>query len=152
MGRVRLGQRQGDAGVGKVLRQRFDDEAMPSTRSDGSPRLVAPASHVNVGRGAPTLTGTSVSAAVMSAVAAVVWSRHPALSRADLVREIYEAGLPLPTSAPADTCPFGVPGPCPVRRVSLCTALTSLGAGGIACTPPSALAAGTPPFAPGSAR
>jgi hypothetical protein len=130
----------------------YADHALALTRPEGRPRLAA------LGLGGegwrhgtlspPPLTGSSVSAAVMSAVAAVVWSRAPGLSRAELVSEIYEAGLPLPTAAPADACPFGVPGPCPVRRVSLCSALLSLGAGGITCTPPPALAAGTPPFAP----
>lgn len=116
---------------------RFDDEAMPSTRSDGSPRLVAPASHVNVGRGAPTLTGTSVSAAAVSGTAALLWSYFPDLSAAEIMDAIYAGAYEF--DVPAD---YALVGTNPMkRRVDACRAfnfvldLEGEMAGHLACAP-----------------
>lgn len=70
------------------------------------------------------LTGTSVSAAAVTASIAAVWAASPALAPAEVITLLHEHAMPL--GAPADTCAPGVPG-CDVRRISPCGALSAIG-------------------------
>ena len=70
------------------------------------------------------LTGTSVSAAAVSASVAAVWAAAPDLAPAQIVSVLHEQAIPL--GATADTCAAGVLG-CDVRRISPCGALSALG-------------------------
>lgn len=112
-----------------------DDRALAIGRGAGRPRLAAPATHAVADRfdgprPAPTrvLTGTSVSAAVTSAIAAVIWGYRPELSREAVVDAVLTSAVPL--GKDADFCLGGVA--CPlapgstareIRRVGLCPAL-----------------------------
>jgi hypothetical protein len=67
----------------------------------------------------PPLTGSSVSAAVASAVGALVWAARPALGAAGVEAALYGGGIEVDA---ADQCPLEQPG-CASRRVSVCGAL-----------------------------
>lgn len=81
----------------------------------------------------PPLTGTSVSTAVVSAIAALVWTVQPSLTVPGVVSAIYRGGVDL---GEGDACPRGS-SLCRSRRASVCGALRAAGAA-IACTPPAA--------------
>lgn len=76
------------------------------------------------------LTGTSVSAAAVSATAAVVWAADPTRTPEQVTRRLYDHGVPVGLTA--DTCTLGL-SPCAVRRVSLCNALGAFAGSGWAC-------------------
>lgn len=71
----------------------------------------------------PPLTGSSVSAAVASAVAGLVWAARPLAGPADVEAALYWGGVEVNA---ADQCPLGEPG-CVSRRVSACGALGYVG-------------------------
>lgn len=134
---------------------RGDDQPLASTRLQGRPRTAAPGAHAvasdvdTSGNAVPTdvLTGTSVSTAVVSGIAATIWGYRPELSGFELMELVRQASVDLGT--PADFCLGGTP--CPwsatdprrsIRRVSLCRALqTACAAGAGRCPPPSAIPA-----------
>lgn|GEM_PF-6088836 len=98
-----------------------------STRKQGEAARVAYADHVVVpdpsdpmGRTA-TLTGTSVAAAVVSTTAALVWSYHPALTPAEVMDLLSQAGEDLGRK-PDFAFPSGSMS-ASVRRISLCQAI-----------------------------
>lgn len=99
------------------------DSEMVSSRELGMPRLAAAASHA-VARdrqgltGDEMRTGTSLSSAVASAAASLVWSYRPEMSPARVMEVLYESGGL--TSATAD---FGGGTSIPVRRVDACSAV-----------------------------
>ena len=116
-------------------------EALAGTRDNGRPALVAyglqvPADLKFQVPGAlgepvfdsPVLSGTSVSAAVVSAVAAAVWYYNPGWTAAEVMEHVWQASMLL--GPPADYCighPSGgtPPNPCrEVRRVMLSRVLT----------------------------
>ncbi|MCH9686361.1 MAG: S8/S53 family peptidase [Deltaproteobacteria bacterium] len=70
---------------------------MPGSRDGGNPRLAAAATYGVAGGSNLTtgLTGTSVSAAVVSGAAALVWSYAPALTAHEVMDIIYASGEPL---------------------------------------------------------
>lgn len=72
----------------------------------------------------PALTGSSVSAAVASAVAALVLAYQPTRSIYDVEKALYEGGR---ITGKADQCMIGYGG-CDSRRVSVCGALQKAGA------------------------
>ncbi|MBV1860235.1 MAG: S8/S53 family peptidase [Nannocystaceae bacterium] len=96
---------------------------MLSSREFGMPRLVAAASHA-VARprhGLPDLTirtGTSVSAAVASAAASLVWSYAPDLSASDVMDVLYTSGVS--SSVLSD---FGVGAAVGIHRIDTCRAV-----------------------------
>jgi Subtilase family len=81
----------------------------------------------------PPLTGTSVSTAVVSAIAAVVWAFRPSFTVPGVVSAIYRGGVDLGNG---DRCPRGS-SLCRSRRASACGALRAAGAT-LACAPPAA--------------
>jgi hypothetical protein len=92
----------------------------------------------------PPLTGTSVSTAVVSAIAALVWTVQPSFRIPDVVSAIYGGGIDV---GDADECPLGI-SPCRSHRASVCGALRdALGpASLIDCAPPAALPSSSPPL------
>lgn len=113
-----------------------------TTRREGKARLAAFGDHAVVGQssaGKPTatLTGSSVSALVVSASAAAVWSYLPQATAFDVMASIYQHATPL--GRRADYC-LGS-GPCPnrwseVHEVSLCEAVAGACDGTPACAAP----------------
>jgi subtilisin family serine protease len=82
---------------------------------------------------APTLTGTSMSTAAVSGVAAYLWMQNPNLQSAQLAAQLYRSGQP--TAHAANVC-FG-PTPCSeVRNVVLCGAQGDAAPIGCNPTPP----------------
>lgn len=115
-----------------------NDADLGLSRKNARPELVAPAAHAVVAaiEGHSTLqTGTSVAAAVTSAVAAVVWSYRPELSADEVIEFVYEGGADL--GRPADVC-MGQ-GPCErtAHRVSMCGAVEAACDSGAARCPSS---------------
>jgi hypothetical protein len=117
------------------------DEALAVSRPLSTPRLVTPAAVVSVTHvgeandvdeliSADVVSGTSVSAAVVSGLAAVVWSHRPALRADEVMQLLYESGADL--GRPAE---FGLAnaGAFTQRRVVFGNALRA------ACTHPDAL-------------
>jgi hypothetical protein len=106
------------------------DRPLQSTRIDGRPRLAAPG-FVAVADGPAGLTsatsGSSVATAVLSGTAALLWSRNSGLNAGQVIGRIYASGDPVTPAAYADFGPQG-----PIRRVSVCEALTQ-GCSGAAC-------------------
>lgn len=71
----------------------FGDRAMPGSRIDGRPRMGVAADHVVLTNPlTPIYTGTSISAAVMSATAALVFSYNPTLTAKQVADLIYDSG------------------------------------------------------------
>jgi hypothetical protein len=116
---------------------RADDTPLENSRPGGRPRLAAPGAHAlaadfnSSGVLVPTdvLTGSSISAATVSGIAATVWGYRPALTGPEVMELVRQGSVSLGT--PADFCLGG--NPCPwiaedprrdIRRVSLCKALT----------------------------
>ncbi len=104
------------------------DHPLPNARTDARPRLAALGSdavgsagaHLDIG-----ITGSSVSAAVVSATAAMLWTYDPSLAPPEVMELIYTSGFPL-----VDDDGFAIPADygtgttqADVRRVSVCAAL-----------------------------
>jgi hypothetical protein len=81
----------------------------------------------------PQLTGTSVSAAVVSAIASLVWTYKPTWTSRQVVDAIYAGGIDVGS---AQQCPRSV-SQCRSRRASVCGALRAAGASS-ACAIPAA--------------
>ncbi|WP_181198176.1 S8/S53 family peptidase [Enhygromyxa salina] len=100
----------------------YDAEAMPATRVGGMPRLAATAMHAisDVSDPRTALSGSSVSAAVVSGAASLIWSFYPQLSADQVMNTIYAGAAVLgpqanfigPNAASAR-----------VRRVDVCAAV-----------------------------
>jgi hypothetical protein len=107
---------------------RAGDTALPNSAPLAQPRLLAHGDHAVVegdliDSRTVTLTGTSVSAIVVSAAAAAVWYYRPDLEPAQVMNLLAQSG---PTLVPSDFCldhPW--PAQCPQNssRVRLCLAL-----------------------------
>jgi hypothetical protein len=113
---------------------RGDGASLANARIEGQARLVAPAAHVSVmtSTGGPTstMTGTSLSAAVVSASAAAAWSFRSELPASTVMALVWAGALQ--ASSQADYCLGGDPCPIPigspragVRRVSVCGAIAA---------------------------
>ncbi|MCA9716311.1 MAG: S8 family serine peptidase [Myxococcales bacterium] len=97
------------------------------SRAAGLPRLLAPAYHATADAGsgyAAPLTGTSAAVAVVSGLAATIWSLSPELDVNTLMERLYESARPLPNAPLAD---FGAPGSSrdELREVDLCRAVAA---------------------------
>lgn len=90
----------------------------------------------------PSLVGSSVGTAVVSAVAALVWAQQPSWTAAAVAQAVYSGGVLVPTD-PAEACPVGFS--CNTRRASVCGALQAAGAS-VACTPAAAGGWSSPPL------
>ncbi len=107
----------------------YGDRPLENSRPSGHTPLVA------LGLGAvaweagtvapPALVGSSVSAAVTSAVAAVVWAFQPTWEAGQVSGVVYAGGRLVGSSA--DACPAFFEN-CETRRVSVCGALLAAGA------------------------
>jgi hypothetical protein len=112
------------------------DEALPITRDQSTPRLVAPStlavgfpddsSADGYGQHATrsaVLTGTSVSAAAVSAVAAATWARSSEAKSREIMETVYARATALETDTRAVGASFCQAPPCgSARRVSMCIA------------------------------
>jgi hypothetical protein len=101
------------------------DRPIVNGRPESLPPLAAYADHVSVeslGGYTTPLTGTSVSAAVVSATASLLWSYAPELTAEQVIGLIYDSGVD--TGLQAD---FGFLGAqSSVHRVSVCAAMSQL--------------------------
>jgi hypothetical protein len=97
---------------------------LPNSRTKGLPRRVAYGDHATAGvNGTLTAayTGTSVSAAVVSSVAAVVWDLRPELRPTQVMWLIDHSGTPTPQRVRAD---FYAGRKAPrIQEISLCAAV-----------------------------
>jgi hypothetical protein len=130
-----------------------EDQRLPTARKDALPPHVVPSFAVPaVGKtsDSPQLqvlgpyTGTSVAAAITSAIAALRWHYDPNLSAEALIAAVRAAGTPLP-SIVSDFGDASVG--TPVRRLSLCKAVENL-AVGVMCNPLAAGAGQNPAWDP----
>jgi hypothetical protein len=97
---------------------------LPNARTKGLPRRVAYGDHATaMVNGTPTdvYTGSSVSAAVVSSVAAVVWNLRPELRPEQVMRLIDRSAIPTPQRVRADFY-WGRRAPR-IHEVSLCAAV-----------------------------
>lgn len=94
------------------------DEALINSRLEAMPRLAALGANGIVDPGAEALSGTSVSAAVASATAALLWSFRPELRPDQVMQLIYGSGW-----ATGEVADFALTGSPNVHRVSVCAAL-----------------------------
>ena len=106
-----------------------DGTVLHNARSGGQPRLNATASHVAIvnaagDRVAPTTTGTSVAAAIVSGAAGLLWSYFPTSTPEQIMAMIYDEAVPVP-NAPAPDFWFddGSGGEHTIRRLDLCSAV-----------------------------
>ena len=117
------------------------DLALSNVRPGARPPLAAPAFAVpgtrdvnGVPETAGPFTGSSVSAAAVSAAAAMVWTFDSNLTAAQVMARLYGTGVDLGVGS--DFC---VLSSCPdVHRISLCKALQASGLGQLPCSPPPA--------------
>ncbi len=104
---------------------------LSNARKLGRPGILAYGDHATVPSNlgsTPTLTGTSVSAAVLSSAAAAVWAARPNWTSEQVIAEVRNSGtIGLPISA--DFCSSGPTGCGNARKISVCAALAS------ACSP-----------------
>lgn len=91
----------------------------------------------------PPLTGSSVAAAVVSAISALVWADQPTWTPGQITRAVYQGGIDV---GAADECPLSL-GPCRSHRASVCGALNAAGAS-LPCSP-AAPGASSSPALPG---
>jgi len=112
------------------------DQRLLVNRRWGQPRLAALGVSVMVPGPAgspytPPHDGTSMSAAIVSGIAAAVWAARPDLDAAGVMQAIYEGGVKLDPGQPShhaqtEYCEGEAYGPChqwPVHRANLCGAL-----------------------------
>jgi hypothetical protein len=118
------------------------DRPIAATRDKGIARLVAYADEVTAKDGngfTRSFTGTSMAAAVVTAVATTAWGYAPTLTPAELMTGIYATGVDLGTAAPSDVAtksPSFCLGQCSsmtIRRVSLGQTLAAM-CKGLGCT------------------
>lgn len=99
----------------------YDDEAVSVSRPGGRPRLAAIADHVvgsDLGRTART--GTSMAAATVSGIAALVWSYRDTLTGPEIMELLWDAGVPT-----GDSSDYSLGGAAyEIRRATACGALS----------------------------
>jgi hypothetical protein len=111
-----------------------NDVPLTNARVGGRPRLVAPGSHgvAMSNDGGPTsmMTGSSVSAAVVSGAVASAWGLRPTLTAPELMQQVHLSSVGL--TGQADFClndACGTPATA-VRRLNQCTLLRRVCASG----------------------
>lgn len=104
----------------------YGNEDMPGARVGGRTPLMATASHGMGGDAHLTtpLTGTSVSAAAVSAAAALVWSYNPQLTRVELMDALYEGAEHL--NFDTDFAEYPDTTPVAAKRLSICNTMKAL--------------------------
>jgi hypothetical protein len=106
----------------------FGRRPIAETRAKGFPKQAAIATHASAGPAGTDLpaaiTGTSVSAGVVSAIAGTVWAYRPELTAPEVMGLVYATGEPIGLNSA-----FGTQQPTTVRAASLCHALAK------ACAP-----------------
>lgn len=110
------------------------DERLENARPGSTPQLVAPASGARA-PGSEVLTGTSVSAVIAAATAAMVRTLQPQLSADDVYALVLGSAQTL--TARADFCDVRDATLCPqLRRISVCHAqVAACGGSGYSCAP-----------------
>jgi Subtilase family len=118
---------------------------LPNYRRGGMPRRVAFGDHAVVltaglDKHTDVYTGTSVSTAVVSSIAAVVWHLRPELGAAEVMRLVGRSGDPLPSRADyyawKHLWPLSRLRKAPdLRRLSLCPAVAQACRGGRCAAP-----------------
>ncbi len=109
-----------------------EDDPIFLTRPNGETRLAAPGYMVTTSDGMDPLTGTSLSAAVASAGAALLWSFDSMPSPGTVVDRLYGTGTSLERTSEMNE--FGWGSGVPMRRISLCQAVDpSCPGGGESC-------------------
>lgn len=112
----------------------YGDQPLVSARSAGRTGLVGLAFDAVAWSGVeappPALVGSSVAAAVVSAISALVVARQPSWSPSQVTKAIYDGGVPL--AAPADSCPLDFLS-CATRRANVCGALLQAGVSPLTC-------------------
>lgn len=102
----------------------FHDGPVSVSREGGRPRLAAIADHVTLDTLYTPRTGTSMSAAVVSGIAALVWSYRPNIAAPDLAELIWANGVDT-----GDISDYSLSGEFAIKRATACTALTAACAG-----------------------
>ena len=113
------------------------DQKMTTRREWGQPRMAAYGLSVTAGgsktlKYTPPISGTSISTAIVSGVAASVWSARPELTSEQVMSLVYQGGAELSgdtirTRIETEFCvghPFGPCNEWKVRRANLCGALS----------------------------
>ncbi len=113
------------------------DQPIHNARPLGQPELAAPSFAVpTTGKATKAVTvgpftGTSVSAAVASATAALVWHYKGTLSPVEVVQRLRSSAVLLPKAA--DFCLGGAAGCGQVARISLCGAASGASGANLGC-------------------
>jgi hypothetical protein len=94
------------------------DDALINARVGAMPRLAALGANGIVDPGSDALAGTSVSTAVASGTASLLWSYRPELRPHEIMQLIYDAGW-----STGETADFALTGTPSVHRLSVCAAL-----------------------------
>lgn len=94
------------------------DRFLSIQREDGIPRLVAPSKMISVG-GSTVLTGTSLSAAGVAGIAAMVWNHIPTMDASQVTDRIMQNATPL-AGVPDFDYP---PAVWTISRVASCAAI-----------------------------
>ena len=109
-----------------------DGTRLANARPGSEPERVTYGDHVVVDTTGQTLTGSSVSAIVVSAAAAVAWSHDTDSTAHEIMERIWQAGRQLERSAQVESSDGA---PREVRRLGICTALSAI-VGGECQEPP----------------
>jgi hypothetical protein len=100
----------------------FGRRPIDETRTHAFPRIAAIATHASAGPVAqdlpPSITGTSVAAGVVSAIAGTAWAYRPDLTAPELMNVVYWTGESI-----GQNSSFGTTTPTQVRAASLCHAV-----------------------------
>lgn len=116
------------------------DERLPTVRAWAHPRLATYGTAVTVpgpvkGEFLPPRTGTSVSTGSIAALASVLWGLKPGIDAAQVMKAVYDGGIPLETKnrgSRTEVCLDTGDNRChtwPARRATLCGALNAFGIG-----------------------
>lgn len=112
-------------------------QPLKNTRKHAKARIGAYADHVavdsHITNKEDTMTGSSVSAVVVSSIASMVWSHRPDLNAAEVMELIYRAGDKLDYTA--DFLLINSTLDKQARRASMCSALTEACQGGYCSLP-----------------
>lgn len=122
----------------------FDDVTPPAMDRVAMPRLAATAKHAIPETSRPPITGTSVSAAVTSGTAALLWSYFPWMSADQVMQMIYDGATPLGKNA--DFMGPTARDSSIVRRLDICSAFAM--AQSMRSGPPTGHPPGLPPPGP----
>lgn len=92
----------------------------------------------------PALTGSSVAAAVVTAVSAITWAARPTYNPAQVFEVVQSGGVAV--AGNGEACPLSAQS-CATRRANVCGALAAAGLVAVRCTPAPAQADSSPSLA-----